>query len=149
MLKVIKEIMLMLLVCLVGILLFAVLFYEYIPSRKEVSEVTQYSPTSTVSEQLSDSIDSTNENVISTFQYDKDAYQVTSTDLNRFKASKEYVPGKANPFAEVSTEPKGEASESKSGKSSSGSSSKSGGIGGSTEDDENGKSSYIRNKGTK
>ena len=147
MLKVIKEIMIMLLVCLAGILLFAVLFYEYIPSRKEVSEVVTYSPTSTVSEQLSDSIDDLNENVVSTFEYDKDAYQVTSTDLNRFKAAKEYVPGKSNPFAEVSTEPTGEANGSKSGKSSSGNTSK-GGTGGSTEDEKE-KSSYIRDKGTK
>ena len=150
MLKVIKEIAIMLLVCLAGILLFAVLFYEYIPSRKDVSEVVTYSPTSTVSEQLSDSIDDLNENVVSTFEYDKDAYQVTSTDLNRFKAAKEYVPGKSNPFAEVSAEPTGEAGgsgKSSSGSSSSGSSSK-GGTGGASEENK-GKSSYIRDKGTK
>ena len=41
--KIIKEIIIMLLVCLVGMLLFSVIFYEYIPNRKIIPEVTQYS----------------------------------------------------------------------------------------------------------
>lgn len=146
MLKVIKEVMIMLLVCLVGILLFAVIFYEYIPAKKEVAEVTKYAPTSTVSEQLSDSVDDLNENVISTFENDKYAYQVTSTDLNRYKSTKEYVPGKSNPFDAASTTPAGDPTNKKSG-----SSSKSGSGNGSNSDGDSneGKSSYIRDKGTK
>lgn len=41
--KIIKEIIIMLLVALAGMLLFAVIFYEYIPNRKVVPEVIQYS----------------------------------------------------------------------------------------------------------
>ncbi len=152
MLKIIKETMIMLLVCLVGILLFAVIFYEYIPAKKEVAEVTKYSPTSTVSEQLSDSVDNLDENVVSTFESDKDAYQVTSTDLNRYQSTKEYVPGKSNPFDAASTEPEGEATNKKSGTSGN-SSSKSGTDNNSknntSKNTNDEKSPYIRDKGIK
>lgn len=96
--KVIKEIMIMLLVCLVGMLLFAVAFYEFIPSRKVVPDVTQYSASEKVQELLADNIDKTNDQVVLT-------YKVTSSDLNNYKVTKDYVPGKANPFAEVSKDP--------------------------------------------
>ena len=94
MLKIIKEIIIMLLVCLVAILLLAVLFYEYIPARKVVAEVTTYTASDTVSELLADDID----------KKDVDVILVTSSDLNNYEATNNYVPGKANPFAAVSTE---------------------------------------------
>ena len=40
--KIIKEIIIMLLTCLAGMLLFAVVLYEYIPNRKVVPEVAMY-----------------------------------------------------------------------------------------------------------
>ena len=39
--KIIKEIIIMLLTCLAGMLLFAVILYEYIPNRKVVPEIAQ------------------------------------------------------------------------------------------------------------
>ena len=140
--KVIKEIMIMLLVCLVGILLFAVVFYEYIPSRKEVSEVAAYEPTSAVKEQLSDNIDQMDEQVILTFE--QGDYEVTSTDLNRYKNKNIYVPGKANPFATVSNGSEGDVNNN----STSGGSSKSGNSSNSNTKDNN-SSEYMNNKGTK
>ena len=138
--KVIKEIMIMLLVCLVGILLFAVVFYEYIPSRKEVSEVAAYEPTSAVKEQLSDNIDQMDEQVILTFE--QGDYEVTSTDLNRYKNKNIYVPGKANGFAGNGSE--GDVNNN----STSGGSSKSGNSSNSNTKDNN-SSEYMNNKGTK
>ena len=102
MLKIIKEIIIMLLVCLVAILLLAVLFYEYIPARKVVAEVTTYTASDTVSELLADDIDKKDVDVILTFE--EGEYEVTSSDLNNYEATNNYVPGKANPFAAVSTE---------------------------------------------
>ena len=96
--KVIKEMMIMLLVCLVGMLLFAVAFYEFIPSRKVVPEVTQYSVSEQVQELLADDIDKRNDQVVLT-------YKVTSSDLNNYKVTNDYVPGKANPFAPASQDP--------------------------------------------
>lgn len=110
--KVIKEIMMMLLTCLVGILLFAVIFYQYIPSRKNVAEVVKYTPSDQVSEAKADDVDKRNDQVVLT-------YQVTSTDLNNYKYKKEYVPGKANPFAMVSQDAESTATTNKSGGNSS------------------------------
>lgn len=94
--KVIKEIIIMLLICLVLMLLFAILFYEYIPSRKVVAEITTYQANDETQQLLSDTIDSQkNEKPIYT-------YEVTSSELKGFEKKNEYVPGKSNPFASVS-----------------------------------------------
>lgn len=99
--KVIKEIIIMLLICLVIMLIFAVIFYEYIPNRKVVAEVTTYTPTEKTEELLADNIDSEEEEVIL-------KYEVTSSDLNNYEITNEYVPGRVNPFAEVSASVEGE-----------------------------------------
>lgn len=93
--NILKEITIMLLVCLVGILLFAVVFYEYIPNRKVVPEVTKYAASEQVQQALADDIDKRDDQIVLT-------YEVTSSDLNNYKNNKKYVPGKANPFASVS-----------------------------------------------
>ena len=118
--KIIKEIIILLLVCLVGMLLFSVVFYEYIPNRKIIPEVTQYSASEKIKEQKADDIDKRDEQIVKTFE-------VTSSDLNNFKVTKDYVAGKANPFASVANDVEASASASKSSDgSSSSSSSKSG-----------------------
>lgn len=94
--KAIKEIIIMLLICLVLMLLFAILFYEYIPSRKVIPEITTYQANDETQQLLSDTIDSQkDEKPIYT-------YEVTSSELKGFEKTNEYVPGKANPFASVS-----------------------------------------------
>lgn len=105
--KIIKEIIILLLVCLVGMLLFSVVFYEYIPNRKIVPEVTQYSASEKIKEQMADDIDKKDEQIVKTFE-------VTSSDLNNFKVTKDYVAGKANPFASVSNDAESNATTSKS-----------------------------------
>lgn len=90
--KIFKETLIMLLTCLAGILLFAVVFYKYIPNKKDVPEIKKYSASETVLEQLADNVDQDKDKIIKT-------YEVTSLDLNNYKVTKDYVPGKANPFA--------------------------------------------------
>ena len=97
--KVIKEIIIMLLICLVVMLLFAVIFYEYIPNRKIVPEVVQYQATEEVKQQLADDIDQDNDDKIVL------TYEVTSSDLYNYEVTNDYVPGKAAPFAVIVDEP--------------------------------------------
>ena len=94
--KAIKEIIIMLLICLVLMLLFAILFYEYIPSRKVVAEITTYQANDETQQLLSDTIDSKQE------EKPVYTYKVTSSELKGFEKKNEYVGGKANPFASVS-----------------------------------------------
>ena len=116
--KIIKEIIIMLLVCLVGMLLFSVIFYEYIPNRKIVPEVTQYSASDKIKEQMADDIDKKDDQIVKTFE-------VTSSDLNNFKVTKDYVAGKANPFAAVASDAESNATTSKSSSNNNSSSSSS------------------------
>lgn len=96
--KYIKEIIIMLLVALAGMLLFAVIFYEYIPNRKVVPEVSQYSASEKIKELKADDIDKRNEQVIKTFE-------VTSSDLSNYKVTNDYVAGKSDPFEPIAESP--------------------------------------------
>lgn len=140
--KIFKETMIMLLTCLVGILLFAVVFYEYIPNRKIVPEVTQYEASEQVKQAIADDIDKRNDQVVLT-------YEVTSSDLNNYKYNKKYVAGKANPFAAVAQDPE---STSNTNSTNGGSSSTSTSTGNSTNNSsttENNTKTLIEDNGTK
>ena len=102
MLKVMKEIIIMLLICLVALLILAVIFYEYIPARKVVAEVTTYTTPEKIAGLLADDIDEKENDVILTFE--EGEYEVTSKDLKNYEATDKYVPGKSNPFAAVPSE---------------------------------------------
>ncbi len=106
--KIIKEIIIMLLVALAGMLLFAVIFYEYIPSRKVVPEVTQYSASEKIKELKADNIDKRNEQIIKTFE-------VTSSDLSNYKVTNDYVAGKSDPFDPTRQSPDASSSTKKPG----------------------------------
>ena len=95
--KVIKEIIIMLLICLVTMLVLAIALYKYIPNRKVVPEVVSYTASDEVKDLLADNIDtkSDKDNVILT-------YEVTASDLNGYQSTNIYVPGKSNPFAAAS-----------------------------------------------
>lgn len=96
--KAIKEIIIMLLICLAIMLLLAIAFYQYIPNRKNVPEIQTY----TVSEEVQDLL----EDDIMTRSTDAEpveTYKVTSSDLKTYQTEQEYIPGKINPFDEYSS----------------------------------------------
>ncbi len=95
--KTIKEIIIMLLACLVAMLTLAIILYKYIPSKKIVPEVSTYEASEQVQDLLDDNIDSKTEEdkVLAT-------YEVTKSDLSGYQKSNDYIPGKSNPFADVS-----------------------------------------------
>lgn len=101
--KTIKEIIILLLVCLVTMLILAIALYQYIPNRKVVPEIKKYAATEEIQDLLEDNIDTKkeDEDVILT-------YEVTSSDLNNYQSTNVYVPGKTNPFAEYSHSTSGE-----------------------------------------
>lgn len=138
--KIAKEVIIMLLVILVGILAFAIALYEYTPGKKQVETVATYEVPATINEQLKDDVEERMEkDIIKTYEQGK--YQVTSTDLNKFKNSDKYNPGKSNPFAEISSGEGGEIT----GKGS-GSSGGTSGNSGSTNNNSNGSTSSSANK---
>lgn len=100
--KVVKEFIILLLVCLITMLLLAVIFYNYLPARKIIPEVATYKASDTVTELLADNIDNTDNDVLLT--YEGGEYEVTKSDLKNYESVKKYVPGKSNPFAKVATD---------------------------------------------
>lgn len=95
--KAIKEIIIMLLICLIAMLGLAIGLYQYIPSKKNVPEIVQYEVSEQVQDLLEDNIDqkSDQDRVILT-------YEVTKGELSGYQTTNDYIPGKSNPFGEVS-----------------------------------------------
>lgn len=105
--KLIKEIIIMLIICLITMLVLAVALYDYIPNRKVVAEVTQYETSQEIETQLADDIDSEEKEVVLT-------YEVTASDLNTYESKNEYVPGKANPFSAATQSVNGDSDDTNS-----------------------------------
>ncbi len=101
MLKFIKELIIMLLVCLLAMLLLAVVFYDYIPARKVIPEVITYKANDEVTGLLADDIDSEDSEVVATFEQGEYEYEVSSSELNNYKTKNDYVPGRSDPFASI------------------------------------------------
>ncbi len=108
--KIIKEIIIMLLVCLATMLVFAIVLYKYIPGKKQIPEITTYVATEQVQDLLEDTVDQKKDEDRIIF-----TYEVTKGDLAGYQTTKDYVPGKTNPFAEYSAEASGEPVERTSG----------------------------------
>ena len=102
--KAIKEIAIMLLVCLVTMLILAIALYKYIPNKKNVPEINKYVASEQVKDLLEDDIDtrSDNKKVLLTYE------ETTSRDLRGYQTTNDYVPGKTNPFATYSRTVEGE-----------------------------------------
>ena len=94
--NVIKEIIILLLICLAIILILGILLYEYVPMSKTVPNPVSYTTPEDVQQELASSSDVDTSQVILT-------YEVDSTDLNNYERINDYQPGKANPFSSYET----------------------------------------------
>lgn len=98
---IIKELIIVLLLCLAIILLLGVLLYEYVPSNKIIPDKVSYTTPEEVREELSKSENVDSEQIILT-------YSVDAADLNNYEKINSYVPGKPNPFSDFSSSSKEE-----------------------------------------
>ncbi len=94
--NIVKEIIIILLLCLAIILILGILLYEYAPMSKTVPNPVSYTTPEEVQQELSSSSDVDNSQIIMT-------YEVDSTDLNNYERINDYQPGKANPFSSYAT----------------------------------------------
>ena len=90
--SIIKEIIIILLICLAIILVLGILLYEYVPISKTIPNEVDYTTPSDVKEELLSSSDVDDDQIIVT-------YEVNQDDLNNYKKIQNYKPGKANPFS--------------------------------------------------
>ncbi len=116
--SVIKEIIIVLLLCLAIMLVLGILLYEYVPVNKTIPNEVAYATPQNVKKELASSSDVDDSQIIMT-------YEINSDDLSNYRRVQDYVPGKANPFSsyETTAENPTESNSSTGGTSSSGSSS--------------------------
>lgn len=91
--NVIKEIIIILLLCLAIILVLGVLLYEYVPMTKTIPNPVSYTVPEGVEEELQD----TSDDVLMSFANSSE--QIDSTELNNYERINNYQPGKADPFS--------------------------------------------------
>lgn len=90
--NIIKEIIIILVLCLAIILLTGILLYDYVPSKKVIPEKVSYTTPENVKEELNKTQGIDESQVVLT-------YDVDATDLRNYKRVNDYVPGKQNPFS--------------------------------------------------
>ena len=94
--KIIKEIIIILLLCLAIILILGVLLYDYVPMAKIVPEPVSYTTPEEVEKELLEASEIDQSQIVMT-------YEIDGTDLNNYKRIQEYNPGKTNPFSSYKT----------------------------------------------
>lgn len=140
---IIKELIIVLLLCLAIILLLGVLLYEYVPSNKIIPDKVSYTTPEEVREELSKSENVDSEQIILT-------YSVDAADLNNYEKINSYVPGKPNPFSDFSSssEEEQENGDTQNGGTTNGNSGNSGNSSNSNSSNSSG-SQYFPDTGTK
>lgn len=110
---ILKEIIIMLLLCLAIIIVLGLLLYDYVPMSKVVPEPVSYTTPEEVQQELKEAGEIDESQVIMT-------YQVDTKDLNNYKTINKYKPGKANPFSSYEDNEKDKTTETKSDEKDSG-----------------------------
>lgn len=151
--NVIKELIIILLLCLAIILILGILLYEYVPMTKTIPNPVSY----TVPEEVKTEIQDTSDDVLMSFNNDSET--IDSTELNNYERINNYQPGKANPFSpyEQQTSTNGEnttTGNSSTGNSGSASTNSNSGTSSSSSSSSNSGSTtsgghFFQNKGTK
>ena len=89
---IIKELIIVLLLCLAIIIILGILLYEYVPMVKTLPNQVSYTTPQEAKEELAEASEVDESQVVMT-------YEVNSADLNNYKKVQKYKPGKANPFS--------------------------------------------------
>ena len=94
--SVLKEIIIILLLCCAICLILGVVFYDYIPTNKVIpSTVEPYTTSNTIKEEINQEI--------TEFQKQTIVMEITDSNLKIHKQERSYDSGKINPFAKSSS----------------------------------------------
>ena len=107
MMKILREIIIILLLCAAILLILGILFYDYNPVNKVVPNKVAYEVPENVKEDLQvENIDNTTPTI------ENKVYTVDDVDLNIYRKSQTYNPSKENPFSTTSADDSTETSTS-------------------------------------
>ena len=88
-----KEIFIMLLLCIAIVLILGILFYDYIPTNRVIPTKEAYITPENVRQEIDEQITEIEKTEVS--------YEITDSDLNIYKQTSSYQPGKRDPFSLV------------------------------------------------
>lgn len=94
---IIKEIIITLLLCLAIILVLGIILYEYVPMAKTIPNPVSYTTPEEAKNELATIENEDEDKIIMT-------YEINSSDLKNYIKTKDYKPGKANPFSSYQTD---------------------------------------------
>lgn len=94
---VLKEFSIILLICIAILLLLGIILYDYNPLNKVIPNRIAY----TTPEDIKKEIDEQSVKDVMNDRYNV-VYSIENADLQKYKKSKRYIPGKAHPFGETS-----------------------------------------------
>lgn len=90
--SIIKEILIIVLLCCAVCLILGVVFYDYFPTNKVIpSQIQGYETSNAIKDEISASVGN--------FETQNFVFEITDSDLSIYRQSDSYDPGKANPFA--------------------------------------------------
>lgn len=90
--SIIKEIFIMLLLCVAIVLVLGVIFYDYIPANKAVpNKLATYTTPENIQAEIDEEITEMNKVEVS--------YEITGADLSLYKQTNSYTTGKPDPFS--------------------------------------------------
>lgn len=98
--NILKEIIIVLLLCVVITLLLGVMFYDYNPISQVVPSRIAY----TTPENIAEELKTTNQTEEKELVPQNKVYTIDGSDLNLYKKSKAYDPSKENPFTNTTVE---------------------------------------------
>lgn len=94
--SIVKQVIIILLACVAILLALALVLYQYVPSNKVIpSKVEAYSAPENIKAEISESTQQELNGQI-------EMYEITDSDLDMYKSTKSYNPGKSDPFAPYS-----------------------------------------------
>lgn len=147
--SIIKELIIVLLLCLAIILVLGILLYEYVPIAKTVPNEVDYTTPENVKQELLSSSDVDDSQIIMT-------YEINSDDLSNYRRVQDYKPGKANPFSSYETtdnntddDNSSTGGTTSSGSSSSGTGASNGSSTGASDESSSSGGHFFQNTGTK
>ena len=93
--KILKKVIIVFLTVLTVALVFAIIFYKYIPTNKVIpTKVPAYSTPESVEAEIKES------NTEIEFASENQVYEITDSDLSQYQSKRSYNPGKSDPFKE-------------------------------------------------
>ena len=95
--SIIKELIITILLCVAIILILSILFYDYNPVTKVVPSKVAYTTPENIKNEIAEA------DVSNIITIENKIYTIEGSDLNIYKKSNSYNPGKANPFADTAS----------------------------------------------